>query len=192
MNHDPWLTRWLPLLASCVAHDDILEIGCGPGDDSATLVAAGFNVIAFDLSDQAVHAAQARVPEARFCCQDIREAFPVGLRPIGGVVASLSLHYFSWSETAGIVRRIHELLRPGGSLLCRLNSTADHSHGASGHPAIEENFYLVDGVPKRFFDEASVLRLFSEGWRCISMEHHVSQKYAQPKSLWEVILERDA
>ena len=75
--------------------------------------------------------------------------------------------------------------------MCRLNSTEDHHFGASGHPEIEPNFFLVDGEPKRFFDEAAVLALFASGWRQLSLEHFVTRKYLQSKALWEVVLTRD-
>ena len=192
MLSDPWLQRWL---ASAVAHAGdapVLESGCGHGDDTAVLAAAGLKVKAFDLSRTAVAVAKARVPTATFECRDIRDPFTVAPGQAGLVVASLSLHYFGWEETVAIVQRVREVLRPGGLLLCRLNSTEDHHFGASGHPQIEPNFFSVDGEPKRFFDEADVNRLFAGGWRRLSLEHFVTRKYLRSKALWEVVLERDA
>ena len=106
------------------------------------------------------------------------------------VVASLSIHYFSWAETQALVARIRSALRPGGVLLCRLNSDQDHHFGASGHPEIESNFFMVKGEPKRFFNEAAITSLFAEGWNTLSLEHFVTKKYVRSKALWEVILER--
>ncbi|MFV0680215.1 hypothetical protein [Ottowia sp.] len=73
-----------------------------------------------------------------------------------------------------------------------MNSTEDHNFGASGHPEIEPNFFMVNGQAKRFFDEASVAELFANGWRQLSLEHFVSRKYMKPKALWEVAVERAA
>ena len=109
---------------------------------------------------------------------------------VGLVVASLSLHYFPWAETQAIVTRIHAALRPGGLLLCRLNSTEDRNFGATGHPEIEPHYYLVDGEPKRFFDRPAVVALFAEGWKQLSLEHFVTRKYVRSKALWEAVLER--
>jgi SAM-dependent methyltransferase len=128
------------------------------------------------------------VPDAEFHCQDLRAPWPV--ERAGVILASLSLHYFPWEETAALVERIHRTLRPGGLLLCRLNSTNDHHFGASGHRAIDTNYYLVDGEPKRFFDRAAVDRLFATGWRMLSNEEGVIARYDHPKSVWETILER--
>ncbi|WP_196782606.1 hypothetical protein [Chromobacterium paludis] len=111
-------------------------------------------------------------------------------RQPGAAVASLSLHYFPWDETLDIVARIRQSLPPGGKLLCRLNATDDHHYGSSGHPEIAPDYYLVEGSPKRFFNERAVRQLFADGWRVLSLEHRVSGKYGLPKALWEVVLER--
>jgi SAM-dependent methyltransferase len=187
-TRDPWLARWLKLIAERAAGLPVLELGCGGGHDSAVLTAAGLNVVGVDLSADAVERARQRVPSAEFHCQDIRAPFP--LARAGVVVASLSLHYFTWPETEALVGRIRRLLVPSGILLCRLNSTNDHHFGASGHPRIDDDYYLVDGAPKRFFDRAAVDRLFSPGWRMLSIEERTIDRYDLPKSVWEVVLEK--
>lgn len=188
---DPWLLRWLPLIAQHGAGQPVLELGCGSGRDSAVIVAAGHALIGIDLSAEAIAAARRRVPSADFHCRDIRDPFPAPAQ-LGVVLASLCLHYFDWDQTRALAERICHQLRPGGLLLCRLNSTQDVHHGARGDGQPGEPFYLVDGIPKRFFDRAAVDRLFAQGWRPRSVEHQVVQRYALPKALWEVVLERAA
>src|SRR3990167_7918208 len=112
MLTDPWLSRWLPLLHERAGSSLVLEIGCGHGDDTAVLASAGLNVHAFDLSRVAVGVARVRVPSANVECRDIREPFPDQARELDAIVASLSLHYFSWSETQTIVQRVRSSLRP--------------------------------------------------------------------------------
>ena len=165
-----------------------MELGCGGGRDSEVLAAAGHRVVGIDLSSAAIAKARERVPSAAFHCQDVRATFPV--EHAGVILASLSLHYFPWDETVALVERIRQMLVPNGLLLCRLNSTNDHHHGASGHPAIDENYVLVDGEPKRFFDRAAVDRLFVTGWRVLAQEEGVIARYDHPKSVWEVVLEK--
>jgi SAM-dependent methyltransferase len=186
---DPWLDGWLPLIAERAAGLPILELGCGGGRDSEALVAAGHRLVGIDSSSSASSNARQRVPLAEFYCQDLRAAFPVECSSV--ILASLSLHYFAWDETVGLVERIRQILRPSGLLLGRLNSTNDHHYGARGHPAIDENFHLVDGAPKRFFDRPGVdRRLFARGWQILSVEEKVIDRYDHPKSVWEAVLER--
>lgn len=188
MLPDPWLERWLPLIARHGGASPVLEIGCGHGDDTATLAGAGHRVIGFDLSRTAAAAARLRVPAAHIECRDVRDPFPDAARDLGVVIASLSLHYFPWAQTVSIVERIRQALRPGGVLLCRLNSTEDRHFGQGRR--IEENFYALDGGEKRFFDEPAIRRLFADGWRVIAIEHRSSRKYRRRKALWEVVLAR--
>lgn len=159
------------------------------GDDTSTLVAAGFTVHAIDLSAAAVAATRRRVPNAHVTCADVRAPFPLGQYAAGAVVASLSLHYFTWAETVTLIARIRDTLAPNGVFLCRLNSTQDHHFGAIGHPMVEPDYYLVKGQPKRFFNEAAIDQLFGVGWQLHSKEHLVTRKYIQKKALWEVVLQ---
>lgn len=190
MFPDPWLNRWIPLVVERGSGAPVLEIGCGHGDDTVTLMKAGLNVVAFDLSPISVAAAKLRAPEAIIECRDTRDPFPEAATEIGTVVASLSLHYFPWDQTTTIIRRIWDCLRPGGIFLCRLNSTEDHNFGAGNGAQIEENFYVSNGQKKRFFDKAALDRLFAHNWKLLSMEHMTSRKYLKQKALWEVVLEK--
>jgi SAM-dependent methyltransferase len=187
---DPWLDRWLPLIRERSAGHPLLELGCGTGRDTATLVRAGHRVVALDLSLASIALAKLRAPKAKFHRQDLRRPFPVGPAGAAVVIASLSLHYFPWPETVELVERIRRSLRPNGLLLCRLNSTKDRHFGAIGHESIAENFYLVRGAPKRFFDLKSIHDLFAAGWNVLSVQESVIDRYLQPKTVWEIVLER--
>ena len=190
MFPDPWLDRWLTLIKERAGKQPVLEIGCGYGDDTASLAKAGLRVIGFDASRASVAATRIRVPTARIERRDIRDPFPEDAVGLGVVLASLSLHYFPWEETVSIVDRVRLALRPGGILLCRLNSTEDRNFGADGSEEIEPNYLLVNGQPKRFFDETTVRRLFADYWNIIALEHITTDKYKKPKAAWEIILER--
>jgi len=190
MLPDLWLQRWLPLLQARAQGAPVLEIGCGSGDDTAVLASAGLQVHAFDLSATAASVARTRVPSAMVECRDIRDPWPASLIDLGGIVAGLSLHYFTWAETLAIWQRLQTLLRPGGVMLCRLNATDDDHFGASGHPQIEPHYFRVNGEPKRFFDAAAIDALFTPGWNCISVQHCITHKYHKPKALWEVVAEK--
>ncbi|KAB2840460.1 MAG: class I SAM-dependent methyltransferase [Burkholderiales bacterium] len=183
---DRWLAPWLATLAEHAKGAGILELGCGEGWDTQSLSQLGVPVSAIDQDATALDQARARAPGASYFLQDLRKPFPVADGSVGIVLASLSLHYFSWPETSELMANIHKALRPGGLLLCRLNSINDHNHGASGHPQIAENFYLVEGRPKRFFDQESLAALFATGWQMLSQTERVIHRYALPKAIWEI------
>jgi SAM-dependent methyltransferase len=192
MLADRWLHQWLPMLAKASAGSPVLEIGCGSGADTVELLRSGLQVVAFDLSPGAVAAAKEAAPGAEITVQSVAQPFPLEGTGIGVVIASLSLHYFSWAETLSLVARVRETLKPGGVFLCRLNSTEDKNYGSVGHPEIESGLYLVNGHPKRFFSESDIDTLFENSWKVVSREHKSSSKYGLPKYMWEVVAERDA
>lgn len=189
MRSDPWLERWLPLIRERCSGELALDIGCGYGDDVRTLVRAGFPVLGWDRMPIAVSIARRRVPLATIEQCDFRERISSALPSLGLVVASLSMHYYPWDETLRLVAAIRKALRPGGLLLCRLNSTSDRNFGAGNGEEVEPNFYVVGGHAKRFFDEKSVETLFSTGWATVSRQHLRTRKYLRQKALWEIILE---
>lgn len=49
MLPDPWLDRWLPVIARHSQDASVLELGCGSGHDTATLTAAGFSVTTYSV-----------------------------------------------------------------------------------------------------------------------------------------------
>jgi len=188
-DDDRWLDRWLPLLAERAQGRPLLELGCGTGRDTVALLRAGHRVVALDRSRASLVLARIAAPAARQVRQDVREPWPPCEGGYGAVIASLSLHYFDWATTEGLIARVSDALGAGGVFICRLNSTRDHHFGARGHPLIEPNFFDVNGEPKRFFDRADVDRLFARRWRMVSADESVIDRYLAPKAAWELVLE---
>jgi SAM-dependent methyltransferase len=191
MFTDPWLSRWLPLIAQATNGGPLLEIGCGSGADTSELMRNGLHVVAFDLSPEAVQAAKRAAPSASITVQSVTDPFPLEGTGLGAVIASLSLHYFTWAQTISMAARIHSTLKPGGLFLCRLNSSEDKNFGSIGNPEIEPGLYLVNGQPKRFFSKADVEKMFFQGWKQLSCEQTSSRKYGLQKHMWEVAVRRD-
>ena len=188
MNNDTWLERWLPLISDKAKSGEILEIGCGWGWDTAILSEAGLSVFAIDKAE--LTQAKEAAPKARFQQIDVRDFFPVSAASFSVIVASLSLHYFSWHETERLIVDIHQALNTRGLLLFRANSTEDVNHGATGYPRIEHHFYQVDMRTKRFFDKADLVKLFDNRWQVVSQEKMEIDRFDQPKVAWELILEK--
>src|SRR5262249_10375100 len=151
----------------------LLELGCGTGRDTVVLQAAGLRVIAIDRSPEALAEARRRAPSATFIESDLRAPLPIDSGEVGAIVASLCLHYFDWQTTCDIVARLRACLAPDRPLVCRVNSTRDDQHGATGNPMIEPGFFRVGDETKRFFDRADVLRLFAEGWHIDVLEERI-------------------
>jgi SAM-dependent methyltransferase len=102
------LVRFMDLLP---AGGDVLELGCGPGNHSAEMLAAGFAVRPTDGSPEMAEVAARRlgrpVETMLFHELDAREAYD-------GVWASACLLHAPRDELAGILARIHRALKPAG------------------------------------------------------------------------------
>jgi demethylmenaquinone methyltransferase/2-methoxy-6-polyprenyl-1,4-benzoquinol methylase len=92
----------------------VLELGCGTGQVTARLVAAGATVVAVDALAAMLEAARCRAPTATFVHGDAIEA------EVGGgfdhVVLSFVLHSFDRQGRVRLLRRAAAALAPTGSI----------------------------------------------------------------------------
>jgi SAM-dependent methyltransferase len=184
---DEWLVPYVDRLTHSMRDTcRILELGCGEGRDTAQLGKLG-DVVAVDLGEASLRLCRQSVPGAMLICADLSHRLPIRTGAFSTVVASLSLHYFSWETSRRLVAEIRRVMTRDGMLIVRVNSTRDTEHGAVGHAEIEPNFYNVAGASKRFFDRRSVLDLFG-GWKIDAMEERCIMRYARPKWIWEMCL----
>ena len=102
MKNDPWLDKWIPLVRQKSANGLVLELGCGSGWDTLELTNAGCNTIASDLSTENLRATKGTSPNADAVQLDNGRPLPFADHTISVIVASLSLHYFTWTVTLQI------------------------------------------------------------------------------------------
>lgn len=187
MKNDPWLDKWLATIKQESKNGVVLELGCGSGWDTAELLAAGCSVIAADISTKNLMECSLSVPMAQRVQLDNGKSFPFADASVDVIVASLSLHYFTWVVTMQIASELRRCLKADGMLLARFNSVRDFNFGAATTtPPIEPNLYFIGTMTKRFFDEESVLT-FLQGWDIQFLEENTMYRYEQPKSVWEIM-----
>jgi SAM-dependent methyltransferase len=170
-----WLEKW----SSHISGRKVLELGCGSGLDTHAIADRASAVVACDKRP-----GDKLPPIAQVFELDYSEPLPFA-KEFDVVVASLSLHYFDWATTERIVTEIARVLVTGGFLLCRVNSDKDANYGAERYPELEPGLLDVKGMPKRFFDEASIGQLFSGHWELTELEHKAIDRYQKTKYVWE-------
>ncbi|HEU4962964.1 MAG TPA: class I SAM-dependent methyltransferase [Bacilli bacterium] len=185
---DLWLTSYIPLLRGQKV-ERILEIGCGVGRDTLHLAEAGFEVTATDFSASALAMVREKLPDVSLLLHDTREPFPFVDGSFDLVLASLSLHYFDRSTTKLIVEEIKRLLRPRGLLLYRVNSINDHSFGAGQGDLLEPDFFLKDGIRRRYFSLDACRETF-QGWDEFYLEEKTVDRYENQKVLCEGLVRK--
>ena len=186
--YDLWLDKHEGILESS-RDTPILDLGCGYGNDSLYLAERGYRTVSCDKKIKAVENVRCFVPSAKTVLVDMRDGLPFDEKTFRVVIADLSLHYFPWEETVRIVRNISGVLQDGGFLLCRLNSVNDFHFGAGQGEEIEPQYYLLDGLTKRFFDRAQIDALFSN-WDIKQIGEYELNRYRNPKMLWELVLQK--
>ena len=187
---DDWLERWRHVLDASRG-SPVLDLGCGDGHDARFLTERGFPVIATDFSEKALEITRRTAPAAKTQNVDLTRGLPFPDARFGVIVASLSLHYFPWQQTTEILADVRRCLQPGGHLLARLNSTRDPRYrAAEKQQHIENNFYLIGGMPRRLFDEQDLDALFEKGWEILAAEERPAHRYGGKKLAWEVAATR--
>ncbi len=176
----------MDLLRKKSAGGHLLELGCGSGWDTADLLSAGCPVVATDISRESMAECLKCLPGVGIVELDIASPLPFADHSMAVILASLSLHYFSWGITLQIASELKRCIQHDGILLARFNSTHDFHHGASSVEEIEPGFYQVGARTKRFFNEESV-RKFLHGWDIQFLEEHIIQRYTNPKYVWEAM-----
>lgn len=188
-----WLLPFLPALRALGPR--VLEVGCGPGLDAATLSRHRFEVVGFDRAREPLLRARGRAAGATLLQADAAIPLPFRDGAFDASVASLSLHYLPWAATRRAFGEVARVLRPGAAFLFRVNATDDHHHGAGQGEELEPNFYRnpasFHAETKRFFDEAAVRQAVAGLFEVEHLAHVTIDRYEQPKRVWECLARKD-
>ncbi|MDA8019564.1 MAG: class I SAM-dependent methyltransferase [Thermoanaerobaculia bacterium] len=95
----------------------VLDLGCGPGGPrSEILHGRGFGLYAVDASPSLAKAYRARFPSARVACEPAEDSLFFG-EMFDGVLAWGLMFLLPEDPQRVVIRRVADVLRPGGSLL---------------------------------------------------------------------------
>lgn len=187
MDRD-WLAPYLPCFPPGAR---VLDLGCGPGEDSATLRSRGVDVVSCDRAPGALLAACGLVGSGALLRVDHTATFPFRDAAFDAVLASLSLHYFPWATTRAAFAEIRRVLPPGAPFLFRVNAHDDVEFGARDGVEVEPGLRSNDVSPysaaKRFFDEPAVRAAVGSRFTIDVLRHTEIDRWAKPKRVWECL-----
>ncbi|MFB6141092.1 MAG: class I SAM-dependent methyltransferase [Halosimplex sp.] len=156
----------------------VLDVGCGPGWESATFAEAGVRPVPFDLTRSFLDQARERVPEAPPVRGDMRElAFADGA--FDGLWACASLLHVPEAEVPATLAEFERALADGGVVCCSLKTTAsdggdgkgDGNGTASDDGGVGRSPYDDDRRHFERYDPERVRDLFAEaGFRAVDAE----------------------
>lgn len=149
-------------LAKAGAHT-VLDLGCGNGWFTQSLVRCGFEVLGADHNEAMLRQAQAQRPSVRFQAMDVMQALPPGLSQRFDAVVAIDL-----IDHVTLPRRMIETalaaLKPGGLLVV---TCAYYGYAKNLALALAGRFDarwdpLLDDGGVKFFSRATLSTLISE------------------------------
>lgn len=147
-------------IAADLAPGRALDLGCGEGGDAIWLAEQGWQVVAVDVSANALQRARAAAQERqvisriRFERHDLSTSFPVGCFDL---VSAQFLHSPVPLEREAVLRRAAGAVAPGGLLLIVDHAAPPPGAGKDAH---EHHFATVEEVlTSLHFDDSQWRRL---------------------------------
>lgn len=151
----------------------VLDLCCGTGDLTRSLVAHGYRVTGLDGSEQMLRFARQNVPETEFILGDARDFL---LEPVFDAALSTydSLnHILTFPELLAAFQNVYRALRPGGFFVFDLNMEEKfRTLWCGSHPLVEDQAVSVtraqyDPAQKIGRVDITVFRLEEQRWeRC--------------------------
>jgi SAM-dependent methyltransferase len=110
------------LLPQISSSAKLLDVCCGTGHLSRSLVQKGYQLSGVDSSGQMLQYAEKNTPEADFQLVDVRYAeFPPATFDAAFSMSASLNHMMGLNELELVCRQVHQSLKPGGFLLFDLN-----------------------------------------------------------------------
>jgi SAM-dependent methyltransferase len=170
-----WTEPFIPLLRATRAQE-VLELGCGTGNDAARLAAEGLRVVAVDLSPEAIKLARDKHTDTRldFRVMDVAAGLPLPDASFDAVMANVSLHMFPDAITRAIFDDVRRVLRVRGVFLFHVNALDDRPFRERARPIVRElePDYVLEaaGQTVRYFSHAYLVDLLAS-WQILTLEH---------------------
>ncbi len=161
--------RWFDVYPylGVLSEAQIVDLGCGIGDQARDLSQLGAHVLGVDGNQDAIDHAKSRgIQRARFVCRDITDIRDSEMK-FDGVWTSFTAAYFPRFDV--LTRSIDSVLKPGGWLaITEVDDLFGHEPLHPRWTALIEKYYaksMEEGI-HRFLSHAHVCEVLSEsGWR---------------------------
>lgn len=166
-------------------YKDILDFGCGLGRHSIYFAKQGFNVKAFDLSEDGVEHLKKWAREEKLHVEvEVLDMLSLSYEA-ESFDTIFSYHVISHTDTKGMVqimKEIERILKPGGEIFLTLCSKDTWSFKEANDPKLDENTVIrmeegpENGVPHFYVDVDDIIALFKSHFN-IEIIRHIDNCY---------------
>ena len=161
----PALKKFLSLLPDGA---DVLDVGCGGGQDSKFLAVSGCAVLGIDFSTEMIKLAKKYAPEVDFKVADVMKLSAV--KKFDGIWCCRVFHHVSFKEQENFLDKLYALLTKGGILYI----TAVVSDKKEDYEAFDSG---SDGLLKKRLTEKSFKNsLKLSGFKILQFKYWVGKR----------------
>lgn len=184
--NDLWLDKYREYLEK-INKGKCLDLGCGIGQYTKYFRDLGFDVVAADISHEALKKVKEEVPDARILELDMSKDFDIPDNSFDVVFASLSIHYFDTVTTKNILKEIKRILKPNGYFIGAVNSSKTYKFIKDRAVELEPNFYKEGSRTVRLWDSLQFQEFFKD-FKIEILEEVTTTRWNKEKIMWEFIV----
>lgn len=187
--YDLWLDKYRDILEKS-RQKEIIDLGCGSGNDTRYLIEKNYKVISCDYSQEALKIVSKYFSNVKTVEMNFENKFPFEDNCAKIVIADLSLHYFDDITTKKIFFELKRILDKEGYLIARVNTINDVNFNTHLNKELEKNLYLTNNGLKRFFDVEDVKKYFGV-LNILKLEETIMNRYGADKYCFEVLCQNN-
>ncbi len=173
--------RLRALLRLLTPGEEVLDVGCGRGETTAGIAAAGFKVTGMEISPVALAQAREKYRDLSFTEGSLEEPLPFPPESFDAVFAGETLEHLM--EPVLALRHIHRVLRPRGKLVVTVPY-----HGFLKNLAITLFGFYVHYHPLSFHVRFFTPRTLSETLRHSDFAPYRVQYMGRLPLLWKTMM----
>jgi SAM-dependent methyltransferase len=178
-------SSYLELIKSNKTIRNVLDLGCGTGRHALPLIKAGFDVYAFDISENAVkfleNAASELLAEDKkldLKIADMFEKFPYPDGFFDSVISIAVVYHGTLNNITSAFEEVSRVMRKGGILYFTASVSIEHSkrvNSGNNYIMVEKGTYLpLDGREKylvhHYFTKDELFSLLRKNFKDITVE----------------------
>ena len=180
-KEDTWDDDYIQLFIDSLSKGaGVLDLGCGPGVDTAKLSKSGLLVEGLDLSDGLLEIAKGLNPGLTFTQGDMRK-LPYGDEVFDGIFAKASLLHIPKEDIHLVMQEMHRVVKSSGSIHIAIK-------GGEGEATLKEDDYGYEY--SRFFSlwdmDSFVSELMMHGFSITKKDTY--QKNRSGHTVWIKVL----
>jgi len=171
--------------------DKVLDIGCGNGKTSISLIENGYSVVGIDISDAAVSICKELCGNGMEAVCASADSLPFEDGRFDGVVMFHVLEHLTDDERNAAIKEAYRVLRTNGKIFVRVfhkdDMRSDKGERIDGSTVVRGN-----GIMYRYFDENELNGMFGEFVQISAKRVDERTKFKETRSRIETVYEKPA